>query len=324
MDYTKYIVSLGLLLAVAVIYDKYKMHAEEDEEMRQYQLVRKYLVSDSSLANAKLPIMWIYVDYHVNARDWPSFYSRNTIDLNQDYMFLTIKTIIDKCGGSFNICLIDDNTFPNIIPGWNIDLTRVADPIRSKLVDLAMARLLKYYGGLIVPPSFICEQNLAKVFYGVTGTYNQPIVGELVNTNVTSENRQFMVSNKLFGAQKESPVIDEYIGYLENMISSDYTAESVFEGSQDRWLENAVREGKITKIDAAALGQEDMDGKAVVIDRLFGNSYIDLSPTRLGIYIPSERLLKRTDYQSFAYLTAQEAMGSDTFVGKLLLCKCSK
>ena len=24
-----------------------------------------------------------------------------------------------------------DNTFPNIIPGWNIDLTRVADPIRS-------------------------------------------------------------------------------------------------------------------------------------------------------------------------------------------------
>ena len=96
MDYAKYIVSIGLLLAVAIIYEKYKVHTEEDEEMRQYQLVSQYLITDSSLAKSKMPILWIYVDYEVNARDWPSFFSRNTIDLNQHYMFLTIKTIIDK------------------------------------------------------------------------------------------------------------------------------------------------------------------------------------------------------------------------------------
>ena len=89
MDYAKYIVSFGLLLAVAAIYEKYKVHTMEDEEMRQYELVRKYLVTDSSLAKSKLPILWIYVDYSVNARDWPSFFSRNTIDLNQPYMLLT-------------------------------------------------------------------------------------------------------------------------------------------------------------------------------------------------------------------------------------------
>ena len=59
MDYAKYIVSIGLLLAVSIIYEKYKLHIEEDEEMRQYELVRRYLVTDSSLAKSKMPIMWI-------------------------------------------------------------------------------------------------------------------------------------------------------------------------------------------------------------------------------------------------------------------------
>ena len=60
MDYAKYIVSIGLLLAVAIIFEKYKVHTEEDEEMRQYELVRQYLVTDSSLAS-KMPILWIYM-----------------------------------------------------------------------------------------------------------------------------------------------------------------------------------------------------------------------------------------------------------------------
>ena len=321
MDYAKYIVSFGLLLAVAAIYEKYKVHTMEDEEMRQYELVRKYLVTDSSLAKSKLPILWIYVDYSVNARDWPSFFSRNTIDLNQPYMLLTIKSIIDKCGGNFNICIIDDDSFQNIIPGWNIDMSRIAEPIHDKVRDLAMARLLKYYGGLIVPPSFICEQDLAKVFYGVTGTHERPLIGELIDRNVTSAGNNFMVSRKFLGAQKECPVINEYIDYLERLISSDYTAESVFEGSQDRWLQDAVAKGRITKIGASLLGQEDMDGRPVVIDRLFGSSFIDLNPNRLGVYIPSECVLKRTNYQWFAYLSAKEAMTSDTFVGKVLMCK---
>tara|TARA_A100001011_G_C14319677_1_gene849867 strand:- start:794 stop:1768 length:975 start_codon:yes stop_codon:yes gene_type:complete len=323
MDYAKYIVSIGLLLAVSIIYEKYKLHIEEDEEMRQYELVRRYLVTDSSLAKSKMPIMWIYLDYQVNARNWPSFFSRNTIDLNQPYMFLTIKTIIDKCGGSFNICLIDDDSFKNIIPGWDIDMSKIPEPIHDKVKDLAMARLLKHYGGLIVPPSFICESNLAKDFYDATLTYKKPIIGELINRNITSQNIQFMASRNILGAQKESPVIDQYINYLEKLISSDYTAESDFLGGQDRWLQNEVNKGNIIQIDGSKLGQKDTDGRRVDLDRLIGSTYVDLPEQRLGLYIPSASVLKRTNYQWFAYLSAQEAMASDTYIGKLLLCKCS-
>ena len=32
-----------------------------------------------------------------------------------------------NCGNSFNICLIDDNSFKNILPDWNINLDIVKE-----------------------------------------------------------------------------------------------------------------------------------------------------------------------------------------------------
>ena len=52
----------------------------------------------------------------MNARWWKSFGSRNTKCLNQPYQYLTIKSIVDKCGEHFNICLIDDKSFEKLIP----------------------------------------------------------------------------------------------------------------------------------------------------------------------------------------------------------------
>jgi len=325
MDYTKYILTIGLLIAVATIYEKYKIRSEEDEEMRQYELVRQYLVTDSSLAKSKLPILWIYVDYKVNARKWISFFSRNTIDLNQPYMYLTIKSIIDQCGSSFNICIIDDDSFTNIIPGWNIDMSRIADPIKDKVKDLAMARLLKHYGGLIIPPTFMCEKNLDSIYYGQNGTCSgKPVIGEIVNHNVSSTTNDFMVTKQILGAQKNNDIIEKYINYLERLISQDYTAESVFLGSQDQFLQNEAVKGNISVIPAKMLGAQDTDNKPVRLANLLSNSYLDLTPDRLGIYIPGDEILKRTSYQWFAYLSAQEAIASDTFIGKQLLCKCGR
>ena len=75
--------------------------------------------------------------------------------------FLTIKSLIDKCGKDFNILLIDDESFMKLIPGWNIDLNKIGDPIKGKIRRLALARILKYYGGMIVPSSFVCFFRLA-------------------------------------------------------------------------------------------------------------------------------------------------------------------
>lgn len=314
----KYIVSFAMLFAIGILYEKYKLGVINDEDKRNYEMVKKYLVNDSSLAKSKLPILWIHLKYEYNSRWWPSFNSRGTYELNQPYLFLTIKSIIDKCGADFNICLIDDNSFENIVPGWNIDMTKVADPIKSKLRELAMARLLKHYGGLIVPPSFLCMKNLAPMYYQTT-CQGKPVVGELLDTNSTSEHVDYYPSSSFMGCVKKCELMDEYISYLEKMISDDYTAESVFLGSEDRWLYAKIQSGEINMIPAGALGVEDADGKTVKIERLMGSSYIDFVPTTLGVMLPSCDILKRTKFQWFARLSVKQALDCDNIAGKLLL-----
>jgi len=318
MNYSKYILSTILLLAAGMIYDRYKNSVADDEAARHYELVKKYLVQDSSLARSKLPIIWIHVNYEYNARWWQSFYSRGTDDLNQPYMFITIKSIIDRCGEDFNICIIDDSSFKDIIPGWNIDMSRVASPIRCKIRDLAMARLLKTYGGMILPPTFLCTKNLADMYYTET-CCGKPFVVETIDSNSSSAMTTFFPSKTVMGCAKGCGVIDDYIQYLEQLVSSDYTAESEFLGSQDRWLTMMVEQGQVNLVGAKLIGAADASGKPVVLERLMGNTYVDFAPTALGVLLPGKQILERTSFQWFARQSVRQALACDNVAGKLLL-----
>lgn len=133
--YKNFVFPLIITIILSMIYNKYKSSAYDDENMNNYKIVKQYLLNDSSLAQSSKPIIWVHIVYEKNGRWWPSFGSRTTEDLNQPYQYLTLKSIIDKCGDDFNVCLIDDETFQNIIPGWNVDLSIVADPFINKIKD---------------------------------------------------------------------------------------------------------------------------------------------------------------------------------------------
>jgi hypothetical protein len=121
-----------------------------------YDAIKKYLLNESDLAKSKKPIMWIHVPYEYNSRSWSSFGSRSNCDLNQPYLYLTVKSIIKHCDNSFHICIIDDKTFGKIIPGWNINMSFLAEPILGYVRQMAIAKLIHSYGGMSVPISFLC------------------------------------------------------------------------------------------------------------------------------------------------------------------------
>ena len=50
-----------------------------------------------------------------------------------------------------------------------------------------------------------------------------------------------------------------------------------------------------------------------------GNSYIDVSPNAIGVYLPDKDILRRTKYQWFARLSATQVVASDTMAGKILM-----
>jgi hypothetical protein len=316
--YKHYIYPLVIAVILSVIYNKYKSKEEDDEHMTHYKLVRQYLLNDSSLARSKKPIIWIHMVYEINARWWPNFYSRNTDQLNQPYHYLTLKSIIDTCGSDFNICLIDDESFANILPGWTVDLSLVADPIRSKIRQLALAKVLYNYGGFLLPSSFLSFQNLEPMYTKMTQN-DKMFVGELLVRNGVSEQVDFFPDTKIMGCLKQCPMMANYINFLEIVASTDFTSESDFVGNYGRWCFEKVNNGEMNIIPADVLGARDADGKQITLEMLMSNGFLNLSGRVQGLYIPADEILKRLNYQWFARLSAKQALASDTTIGKYLL-----
>jgi len=317
-QYKHIIYPLIVTITLSLLYNKYKVTEGEDENMKNYKLVRQYLLNDSSLAQSKKPIIWVHMVYDVNARWWPSFGSRNTDNLNQPYQYLTLKTIIDKCGDDFNVCLIDDDTFPNIIPGWTIDLSLVADPVKSKIRQLALAKVLYHYGGFLMPSSFICFQNLATLYSTLTAG-DKMFVGEMLVRNGVSEKANFFPDTKFMGCIRGCNMMAQYINYLEVIASTDFTSDSNFNGAYGRWCFEKINQGEMNMISADLLGMSDAAGKQVTLEMLMSNNFLNLSGQVQGLYIPADEILKRNNYNWFARLSAKQALDSDTTIGKYLL-----
>jgi len=310
-----------LLFVLGFVFEKYKKSEAKLDKMDQYELIKKYLLNDSTLARSDKPILWIHVAFETNARWWPHFASRNTECFNQPYQYLTIKSIVDKCGDSFNVCLLDDKSFNKIIPGWSTKVANLPNPLRPHLRELAMAKLLQCYGGMTIPSSFACKKDLISLYN--KGLSAAPMFcGELPSKSVVSSNIDFFPTNKIMGCKSDCELMGKYGNFLERTVSEDYTNEMEFTGETDNWLYDQVKQKNIMPLDAIYFGTKLMDNKPVLIDNLLDDDDdFNLPCSAYGLYIPSNEILKRTNFQWFARLSAEQVLESNTVIARqLLLC----
>ena len=99
-----------------------------------------------------------------------------TILINQDYIYICVKSIIDRCGDSFHVCIINDDSFEKLLPNWKIDMTLIDEPILGYMRTLGLMKLMYKYGGLLVPYSFVCYQDLINTYKNS----NKPFFGEFI------------------------------------------------------------------------------------------------------------------------------------------------
>ena len=309
----EYLVSLALLIIVGILYEKFKVYAGLMPRDKSYAAVEKYLLNKTDSVSVLQPFMWIHASGAYNARCWKSWGSRSSHDVNQPYLGLTIASAVEKCGDTFNICVINDDSFADLLPNWSVDLSRVADPVKTKLRSVAMAQVLYRYGGLTIPSSFLCTRSLRYV-YDSTVFNEQAFVGRL-RRNCT----EIAASDKFMGCLKGSRVMGEYIDYLQIVASTDFTEASYFTAEDNRWLEQKIKCGALGVLNAKQLGAEDSGGNVVTIERLMDPTYIEFAEGCLGIEFPQKELLEREEYGWFNMLDPVEATLSDTSLGKLLL-----
>jgi hypothetical protein len=310
-----YIILVIIIIALGILYQKYCEKQSLIMPGDSHEEIRKYLLNESSLAKSKKPILWIHVPHEYNSRDWLSFGSRSSFELNQPYLYLTVRSIIKNCDQSFYICIIDDKSFANLIPDWNIDLTLIADPILSNIRQLALAKLVYAYGGVNVPISFLCFKDLIGLYEkGTNG--DAMFVCENVCENITSTTEMFCPDARFFGAKKNNRVLSEYIEFMQRQISADYTAQTEFLGDFDRWCKKRIQNKRMRLIPGTDIGTKTVNEETVTVDTLLSEDYIHFYPKMYGIWIPADKILNRVKFEWFARMSPQQI-----FQGNFILAK---
>jgi hypothetical protein len=310
-----YIILVIIIIALGILYQKYLEKQSLLVPGDSYDEIRKYLLNESSLAKSKKPILWIHVPHEYNSRNWLSFGSRSSLELNQPYLYLTVRSIIKNCDQSFYICIIDDKSFANLIPDWNIDLTLIADPILSNIRQLAIAKLVYAYGGINVPISFLCFKDLVGLYEkGTNG--DTMFVCENVCENITSTTDMFCPDARFFGAKKNNPIMSEYIEFMQRQISADYTAQTEFLGDFDRWCNKRVQNKRMRLIPGTDVGTKTVNDEPITVDTLLSEDYIHFYPKMYGIWIPADKILNRVKFEWFARMSPQQI-----FQGNFILAK---
>lgn len=302
-----------IITAIGILYDKYKEKYDPEPEKQQFDLIQKYLLNGG---DGNKPIIWIFTDYEVNARHWKTFGSRNTTDLNQPYIHMCIETIIKRCGDSFNVCLINSESFDKLLKDWTIDIDKLTKPIRNRVITLGLFRILYKYGGVLMPNSMIMMGDFKSIhneYLGNEGCY----VGEFVCRNITSDIIQTFPNMKLFGCQKRCKSVKELCNYMEVLISTDNSNETDFIGNLDRKIHKLNNSGSINKISGNLLGTKDINNKPVMIDDLLSSTNIEFDSGLIAIYLPKDEILKRRKYNWFARSNKVQILSSNTNVAKL-------
>ena len=308
----------GILIVLGVLYKRFEDKRVREEEGDTYEAIQKYLLDGDTLGKSKKPILWIHVPYEYNSRRWLSFGSRSSFDLNQPYLYLTVRSIIKQCDQSFTICIIDDTSFKRLLPDWNINMTSISDPILSNMRMLGMMKLLHSYGGMVCPLSFVCLKDLNEMY--IKGTRGDKMfVCEVVDRNVTSTDMDFYPNLSFCGAPKHCETVRELCNFIQRTASHDYTADVKFLGEYDKWCKQRIENGRINLIDGAEIGTKTVEDKQIIIDDLMSNHYLDLYQGAYGILIPADEVLSRKKFEWFARMSPKQVMESDTIIGNYIL-----
>jgi hypothetical protein len=323
-NYSNLLISILILAAAGYIYNKFKINIDANSQQEDLNVIKKYLLEDDidktidTLSSVKKPILWIHIDYIRNSRNWESFGSRNSDELNQDYLYLTIRTIINKCSDDFHIVIIDDDSFCKLLEHNCIDLNKVAYPIRDNLRSLNIMKLLYTYGGMYIENSFILFKSLVTIYDKVLDS-NKMVTAQFKNNGANAYNVDYMPSIKFIGCIKECPTMKRLIKHMELLYGTNFTSSLEFEDLISKWLLKCGEQDELNIIDGRYIGTKDSNNTMINLEELMGSTFIDLHAKAYGLYVPSHELVRRSKYNWFCKLASKDVLEANTILSKYLL-----
>lgn len=312
-----FVFGLGVVAISSYFGGRVRQYFTDMDTKDDYSMVKKYVLNDAALYGDNRPKIWIHSKYEVNARKWKNFQSRNSTDLNQPYLYVTIQSIVNHCGDDFHICLIDDETFEKLIPTWDIDLSKTPEPMKTRYRNIAMLQLVYMYGGMIMPNSMVCNKSFYDLYKSAVDK-NKPFIFE--KRRRSTQGSIFVPDILMMGAKKQDPLVQEMIDQMNVLEKAGhYTIETNVLGEMESWCNSKVAANEMILYDGLYIGIKTRIGKPILLEHLMSDAFLDVDDNALyGVYIPSKELLLRPKYSWFAILPYEECLQAKTIVSKYM------
>jgi len=335
-----------IIISTLILYQKYleKQSKQNNSDKYYDNIIQNFLNNQ----NNKKPILWIHIPQEYNSRCWESWGTRSSFNLNQPYLYLCSQSIIKNCEDSFNICFIDDFSFEKLIPNWNFSIKNISDPILFYIRHLGFSKLIYNYGGMIMPISFLCFKDLIGLYNQYTKMDNifilenanigfNPINNNLysqinwntgsscqsnmqqnIQPNVYDEKDNMLYNFYWYGCDKFNKKIKEYIHFIEIILSTDYTNESIFKNKLDLWWNMQIEKNpnEVLLVPSSLIGLKNNENKKIHLEQLFETENIIFNNNFYGILIPYEELLKRNKYEWFLRMDRKQLLNGNFILAK--------
>jgi hypothetical protein len=198
--------------------------------------------------------------------------------------------------------VINDDSFHHLIPFWNTDKNRKKNVSFDRMYGMTL--LLYLYGGIIIPHTFLCRNTLQFLYIDCMKS-SIPFLFENNNGFDNKNNGPlhyllFVPDITFIGALPKDMVIKDMLHYMTN--KSDY----FFTGDIHYWCLAQQKKNRMLLIDGSLIGVKDYQRKQITVDNWMRKEQIHVVEDCLGIYIPSEQLAKRMQYNYFLSLPLDE------------------
>lgn len=265
-------------------------------------IIRKVFINETQVKTTRKPIMWIHIPYEKNSRVWQNFYSRMNENLNLPFMYLTIKSIIDKNVFDFHVCLIDDETFEKLLPEWNVSMDTIEDIALNKYRQLGLLRLVYEYGGIVVNPAFLSFKSLIDFNHSMNKS-NKPFFFEEaspIESNTNTLETIYSPCLSFFGSPKHNETLKFIIYNVDIAVKQDNTNEIDFQNGIKEIILKQIHNNEAYLLDCKYLGNKNANGENIDVDDYLNQStHIDLFKESYGINIPYKSIMKRHKYMWF-------------------------
>lgn len=197
---------------------------------------------------------------------------------------LCAYSIIAHNSKNFNIILVTDDDLPLLLPGWSTNMLALPEVAQQHTRDVAMLRVLYYYGGFLVPATYGATGPLTNVLSSPSLLPNDMLAAFQAPVIDAAMERAFAPSIRFVYSAPLNKTLRRLVDEL-TVHSGTEAQVAAFHDAGAKAMNRLVQEGKVRVWSGKLVGTQTAEGNAVSLSEAING--FKRAAGSIGVWIPA-------------------------------------